>query len=117
MKENQPIKIDPCMKDWNKSFVPCLYCSHAFSVKCTTECAPDQRYKDFDLLPGTSIKDLPPYPMHDILRTSDHSYRIVTPSIYLSVITDYLQNSEESKHVEETPEKENQWPKNFKLDG
>ncbi len=78
----------------NRKFSPCTQCSNVLTEECI-ECIAEMKYRHFKLRPGTGIKDLPSFPLEDVLKESNPSFRLVVFSIYIAAITDYLQYKEE----------------------
>lgn len=89
-----------------KDFSPCLHCSNVVTDICLNKCTEEMKYEEFKLRPGTGIKDLPEYPIKDVLKFPDPYFRMVVVSIYLAAITDYLQHEDEYKAREQAPHKE-----------
>ena len=100
-----------------KEFKPCMYCEYVYTDECIKKCAGEMEYKEFKLQTGTGIKDLPAFPLRDMVNFPDPHFRLIVLSIYITAITDYLQHEEEYRFREEAPEMENKWPKGFKLEG
>ena len=100
-----------------KEFSPCRYCSNVFTSECLKQCIEERKYKHFKLRPGTGIKDLPSFPMNDIINYPDPNFRLVTLSLYIQAITDYLQNEEQYKFLEKAPKMEKVVPDGFRFGG
>ena len=76
-------------------FVPCRYCSNVMTQDCFDDCVEEFNYTHFKLTPGTGIKDLPEYPLEEVLDYANPRFRLVVVSIYLAAITDYIQHEDE----------------------
>ena len=105
MKENEPFNEN------NKfTFTPCKFCSNILTNECFDDCVHGGEYKHFRLRPGTGIKDLPEFPIREIIDYPDDRFRLVTISIYIEAITDYLQHEDEYNFREKAPGKETNVP-------
>ncbi|MFC2042791.1 hypothetical protein ACFLUA_01395 [Chloroflexota bacterium] len=96
-------------------FNPCEYCVNVLTDECFDDCVHEERYKLFKLRPGTGIKELPDFPLEEILMVPSPRDRLVVVSIYLAAITDYLKHEDEYKFREEAPNKEKKIPDISKL--
>ena len=105
MKEDEPI-----IENNKFTFTPCKYCSNILTKECFEDCIHEGEYKHFRLRPGTGIKDLPGFPISEILDFPDPRFRLVVISIYISAITDYLQHEDEYKFREKAQGKETKVP-------
>lgn len=78
------------------TFIPCRYCSNILTEECMEDWTETPvSFNHFRLRPGTSIKDLPPFPLQAFLHQMDVHWRMTTVGIYLAIVTDYLQHKEE----------------------
>jgi len=91
-------------------FVPCRYCSNVMTQDCFNDCVEGFEYKHFKLTPGTGIKDLPEYPLEEVLNYANPRFRLVVVSIYLAAITDYLQYKDEYEFRENAKGKKTNVP-------
>ena len=108
MTEEQPL-------NFYYRFNPCMHCSNAFTKECVSSCTPEGKYANFELRSGTGIKDLPAFPIFDMMAFPDPYFRMITLSIYIAAITDYLQHEDDYKFREEAAGTETKIPDFMKL--
>jgi hypothetical protein len=95
-------------------FNPCEYCVNVMTEECFKDCVHEGQNKHFKLRTGTGIKDLPAFPLEEVLNYADARARLVIVSTYLAAITDYLQHQDEYEFRENAPEAESKLPEEFR---
>lgn len=83
---------------------------------CLNSCMPEGKFSLFEVRPGTSIKDLPDFPLELLLASSDARFRFVTICTYLAVLTDYLKHEDEYDFREKAPTMPRRVPKGYRFE-
>jgi hypothetical protein len=108
------LKVVPYMTHANY-FFPCKSCSNILTKECFDDCVFDGNFKHYRQRPGTGIKDLPAFPLEEVLNENDFRNRLMAIGIYLTVITDYLQHQEEYEKRDEYYRKNGSLPEDFTI--
>ncbi len=76
-------------------FFPCKSCSNITTKECWDDCIFIGDSRHYRQRPGTDIKELGSFPFQEVLHEMDANRRLITLSIYLTAVVDYLQHPDE----------------------
>ena len=96
-------------------FFPCKSCSNILTKECFDECIFEGNFKHYRQRPGTGIKDLPSFPLQEVLKEEDFRLRLLAISIYLTAITDYLQHQDECEQRDAYYRRNGSLPEDFSI--
>jgi hypothetical protein len=96
-------------------FFPCKSCSNILTQECFDDCIFEGKFKRYRQRPGTGIKDLPSFPLQEVLNETEFRERLLAIGIYLTAITDYLQHQEEYEKRDEYLRKNGSLPEDFSI--
>jgi hypothetical protein len=81
-------------------FIPCKSCSNILTKECFDDCIHRGDFKHYRQRPGTDIKDLPPFPINEVLEETGRN-RLVAMCIYMTAVVDFLQHMDEYEKIRE----------------
>jgi hypothetical protein len=108
------LKIIPTTTHVN-DFFPCKSCSNILTKECFDDCIFVGDFRHYRQRPGTGIKDLPPFPLQEVLNEPEFKQRLLTIGIYLTAITDYLQHQDEYEKRAAYLKKNGTWPEDYSI--
>jgi hypothetical protein len=108
------LKIMPTESHVN-DFFPCKSCSNILTKECFDDCIFEGNFKHYRQRPGTGIKNLPPFPIQEVLNESEFRQRLLAIVIYLTAVTDYLQHQEEYEKRDEYYRRTGTFPEDFSI--
>jgi len=110
----QRLKNAPLVLNTN-GFFPCKTCSNILTPDCYDDCIFVGDFKHYKQRPGTDIKEMPAFPLEQILDEENARDRLVTVAVYLAAITDYLQHMDEYEKNREYRNKYNTYPEDYSI--
>ena len=113
-KQAQRIKDLPFVAHTN-DFFPCKSCSNILTPDCYDDCIFVGDFKYYKQRPGTDIKEMPAFPIDQLLNNEDPRDRLVAISIYLAAITDFLQHMDEYEKNREYRNKYHTYPEDYSI--
>lgn len=112
---NKPILKEIPYIPTRNEFFPCKTCSNIMTKECFDDCIIEGDFRHYRQRPGTSIKDLPIFPIQEVLNENDFRQRLMAIVIYLTAITDYLQHQEEYEKRDEYYHRNGSYPEDFSI--
>jgi hypothetical protein len=108
------LKVIPTTNHTNE-FFPCKSCSNILTKECFDDCIFEGDFRHYRQRAGTGIKDLPSFPLQEILNETEFRQRLLAIGIYLTAITDYLQHQEEYEKRDVYYRKNGSFPEDFSI--
>ena len=108
------LKIIPTVPLVN-GFFPCKSCSNILTTECFDNCIFEGNFKHYRQRPGTGIRDLPAFPLQEVLDEIDFRQRLLAIVIYLTAITDYLQHQEEYEKRDDYYKRNGSYPEDYSI--